>query len=203
MKEDYLWDKSGAADPEIERLENALAVFRCRETEAPALPARIVPFERKTPGSFFRFVLPSAALAALAIVAVGVWFQISSGKIETAGNPTEKKTIALPSSDDNTPDKILIAPPDDSVVEKVEIPKRIVNQKTIKVEKVARLNARQNKTIARNIAGKKPSDQLTKDEKYAYDQLMLALSITGSKLKIVEDKIYNADEPRVILDNGR
>lgn len=52
MKEDYLWDKTGVADPEIERLENALAVFRYQEAEPPALPAKIVPFERKTPRGF-------------------------------------------------------------------------------------------------------------------------------------------------------
>ena len=35
---------------------------------------------------------------------------------------------------------------------------------------------------------------LTEEEKYAYGQLMLALSITGSKLKIVKDTINGVEE---------
>jgi hypothetical protein len=33
------------------------------------------------------------------------------------------------------------------------------------------------------------TENLTRDERYAYDRLMLALSITGSKLKVVQDTI--------------
>ena len=43
MNEDYLWDKTGE-DPEIEKLENALQVFRYKETAPPALPAKALPF---------------------------------------------------------------------------------------------------------------------------------------------------------------
>jgi len=202
MKKDYLWDKSGATDPEIERLENALAMFRYQEAEPPALPAKIVPFERKAPRGFFRWAFPSMAFAALAMIAVGVWFQISSGKIEIANDLPEKKIIAPPVDERNF-DEISQMPPDDSAIEKVEIPKRTANQKSIKVKKNVPANARRDRTIARNINAGKPSVKLTKDEKYAYDQLMLALSITGSKLKIVEDKIYGAEESKAILENGR
>lgn len=36
---------------------------------------------------------------------------------------------------------------------------------------------------------------LTKEERYAYDQLMLALSITSSRLKMVQDKVNGFDTP--------
>ncbi len=36
MKEDYLWDKTGE-NHEIERLENALKMFRYKETAPPSL----------------------------------------------------------------------------------------------------------------------------------------------------------------------
>jgi hypothetical protein len=39
------------------------------------------------------------------------------------------------------------------------------------------------------------SIQLTKEEKEAYDQLMLALAITGSKLREVKDKVNGLVEP--------
>ena len=202
MKEGYLWSKSGAADPEIERLENALQMFRYTETAPPALPAKIVPFERTAPRGIFRWAFPLTAFAALAMVVVGIGFQISSGKIELVNKLPEEKIIAPPVAEENFAE-ISTMPPDDSAIEKIEIPKRAADPKNIKVKKVIPANVRPYKTIARNTNVEKQSVKLTKDERYAYDQLMLALSITGSKLKIVEDKIYGADEPKAILDDER
>jgi hypothetical protein len=57
--------------------------------------------------------------------------------------------------------------------------------------------------IARKTEFVKPAVKLTEEEKYAYNQLMLALSITSSKLKLVEDKIYGAENPEKSLENAR
>ncbi len=40
--------------------------------------------------------------------------------------------------------------------------------------------------------------KLTEEEKAAYEKLMLALSITSSKLKIVKDKVQNLDDQTAI-----
>jgi len=40
MNEDYLWDKTGEPDPEVERLEKLLAPFAHQPGPAPALPVR-------------------------------------------------------------------------------------------------------------------------------------------------------------------
>lgn len=203
MKEDYLWNKTGE-DPEIQRLENALQVFRYRETAPPALPAKIIPFERKTPRKFFRLAFTFAACAAFAIVSLGVWLQISSEEIEVAKDSTETtvpqvgKKVSGETADEK-PDDL----PDSLTVKKVEVPKQSTEQKVIKVRKLVPAIVRQNKTIAQNVQVKKPTVKLTKDEKYAYDQLMLALSITSSKLKLVEEKIYGVEETKNILENER
>jgi hypothetical protein len=55
---------------------------------------------------------------------------------------------------------------------------------------------------AQNIETKKP-EALTKEEKYAYDQLMLALSITSSKLKMVKDKVAGVEEKNAVRENER
>ncbi len=200
MKEDYLWDKTGAVDPEIERLEKALAVFRYQETEPPALPAKIIPFERKTPRNFFRFAFAFAACAAFVMVSLGVWFQFSSGKIEVAKDSTE--TIA-PQIVEQISDAKPITKPEDLIVKKVEPPKQSVERNAVKIKKSVPAIARQNNLIARNVEVKKPTVKLTKEEKYAYDQLMLALSVTSSTFKKVKDKVDGVEEKTVVRKSGR
>ena len=214
MKEDYLWDKTGQ-DSEIERLENALQAFRYQATAAPKLPAKIIPFEnieKKSSHSFFRFSFASAALAALMIACLGVWLQYSSEKIEVAKNlPETKKTEAVkdstetiaPQIDKEISDKILIKKQPDSVIEKPEIRKQSTKRDIVKIRKTVPPIDRRNDSIARNVEAEKPAVKLTDEEKYAYSQLMLALSITGSKLKLVRDKIDGVKEQKVVLENNR
>jgi len=199
MKEDYLWDKTGESS-EIERLENALKVFRYQEIAPPALPAKIIPFEKKSPRSFFRFSFAATAFAALMIVCLGVWLQYSPRKIEVAKDSAE--TVA-PQIDKKFSDEISVKKQDDLIVEKVETPKQSVKRNIVKIRKIVPTNVRQNNLIARNVEAKKPAVKLTKEEKFAYDQLMLALSITSSKLKLVSDKIDGGEEQNVVLKNER
>ena len=200
MKEDYLWDKTGE-DPEIERLEKALAVFRYQETEPPALPAKIIPFERKAPSrGFFRLAFAFAACAAFVIISLGVWFQFSVKKIEVAKDSI--KTFAPPIVEkisDETP----VVKPDNLIVKKAETTKQSVERNVVKITKTVPAKARQNKSSVQNVEVKKPAVMLTKDEKYAYDQLMLALSITSSKLKLVKDKVEGVEEQNAVRKNGR
>jgi len=51
------------------------------------------------------------------------------------------------------------------------------------------------------VARSKPPVTLTKEEQYAYDQLRVALFITGSKLKVVQDTIDRVDDKKT--DDGR
>ena len=199
MQEEYLWNKTGE-DPEIERLENALAMFRYVETAPPALPAKIVPFERKTSRGFFRLAFGFAAFASVLVICLGVWFQFSNGKVEVA--QSSAKTIA-PSDVEKVRDEVPVQKPDVSAINKVETPKQNAEPKIVKITKVIRTNARQNNLIARKIELKKPAVKFTEEEKYAYSQLMLALSITSSKLKLVEDKIYGTEKPETALENAR
>jgi hypothetical protein len=199
MKEEYLWNKTGE-DSEIERLEKTLAVFRYQETEPPALPAKIVPFEKKTSRVFFRLAFGFAAFATLVVVCLGVWFQFSSGKIEVAKDfPKSVETPIVA----KVRDEIIVKNPDVLTVKKIEPAKQSIEPKVLKVKKVIPITIRQNNSIARKIESKKPSLKLTEEEKYAYSQLMLALSITSSKLKLVEDKIYGAEKPETALESGR
>ena len=199
MKEDYLWSKTGH-DPEIEKLEDALRIFRYAETAPPALPAKIVPFEKKARHNFFRLSFAFAACAVLVIFSFGIWRQISSEKIVFTENLQESIAPQINKKNNN---EISSEKQADVAVRKIEIIKQPVGQKFVKARKNVATIARQNKFVAQKTEFKKPALKFTEEEKYAYNQLMLALSITSSKLKLVEEKIYGEDESKNVIENGR
>ncbi len=199
MKEDYLWDKTGAGDPEIERLENALAVFRYQATEPPALPAMIIPFEKKTPRSFFRLAFTFAACATLVIVSLGVWFQFSGEKLDVVKNSSEK---IAPQATEKATDETTVKKPENLNTEKTKTRQQFAEPKIVKIRKTAPAVIRQNKAVAQS-AFKKPAVELTKEEKYAYDRLMLALSITSSKFRLVKDKVEGVEAENAVRKSGR
>ena len=217
MKQDYLWDKTGE-DPEIEKLENALLAFRYQETELPALPAKIIPFEQQSTRKFFRFFRLSfafASFASLVTVSFGVWFLFSSGKTEIASNTTQTEaaqTVGTVANENQIKKRDEFAIKDNLAVKDIdlsigkgEVSKQSVERKTLKVKNITPGTARKNKeiTIAEKTEAKSSTVKLTKDEKYAYDQLMLALSITSSKLKLVKDKVEGVEEQSASLDKSR
>jgi len=72
MHEDYLWDASGAPDPEIQRLESLLADFR-QADRALLLPAEMPVAPRKFRAVLVgMFSLPRLAAAAVILFALGI-----------------------------------------------------------------------------------------------------------------------------------
>lgn len=189
MNDDYLWNKTGE-DAEIERLEDALKAFRYEEIAPPALPAKVLPFIKKEPSRRV-FPLAIAASAAFVMISLGVWFQVSSNKTEVA---SELPTIAKQNEFADNP--LVKEPP----VINIETPKQSVRRNFIKPKKAAiahrRVTAQKNKN-AEAIAN------LTKEERYAYNQLMTALSITSSKLKIVKDRVEGVELSKALPGDKR
>jgi hypothetical protein len=74
MNEDYLWDKSGEPDPEIQQLEEILGTLRYQPKpfEAP----RDVPAPRRR--SYFPLVAIAATLL-VALLAGGIWLRVRTG----------------------------------------------------------------------------------------------------------------------------
>jgi hypothetical protein len=207
MKQDYLWDKTGE-DPEIEKLENALAAFRCQENAPPALPAKVLHFPlriaKKTPRRRFSLTFAFAACAAAVLITLSILFQFSNS--ETTGANDLAQTTApqissgvLPIEKAKTPQQAEIPKRDEKPFEK-----KIAKQNVVKFPHLPSGELRQHKTIAQHTEISKPNQTaLTAEEKHAYEQLMLALSITGSKLKIVKDKIDGVEEQNTVIKDGR
>ncbi|MCD9186410.1 MAG: hypothetical protein LUM44_08250 [Pyrinomonadaceae bacterium] len=194
MNEEYLWNKTGE-DAETEKLENALKAFRYRETAPPVVHAKQAVFEEELPRRrWFPFVFAFASSAALILLAFVFLFNFSTKQVEEAKTSNE---IVTPKLEEKTTAEIPVEPTKIAPTEKIETAKTNVQPKTVKVRQIVQLTKSATKNPARKTEAKKPFVKLTDEEKYAYDQLMLALSITGSKLKIVQDKIQNIDETNV------
>jgi len=175
MNNEYLWEKTGQ-DHEIEKLEESLAAFRYRETAPPSLPVK------KTAHRWnWRFTLAFASAAA-AMIMMATWLQIPDS-IDTNNATT---TFVL---DSEIPEP---AP--------VEI-KSVPFQPTAAPARPAARPDRPKKNyaaaplIARSTrTNKSATASLTREERYAYERLMLALSISSSKLKIARDAIDGVHE---------
>ena len=73
MNDDYLWDKSGKPDPDVQQLEEILGTLRYQPRELEIPPA--IQVGRK---SFMARGLAIAAAIALAVVGLGVWMNLAA-----------------------------------------------------------------------------------------------------------------------------
>lgn len=187
MNEEYLWDKTGR-DAEIEGLENALAVFRYTPDTPPALPAKSFSFAEPSGRNWFKLGFAVAFAAAVMAAVPAVWFLVANSNVVTE---TVKTVDPVPMAVRNNVDGA-----------KVEFLPAEGPPKTI-YRAVFRPAANRLKSLTANSIVKDHPVKLTSEEKYAYGQLMLALSITESKLRIVRDTIAGDDEIRPALQKGK
>ena len=177
MKEDYLWDKTGT-DPAVEKLENALSVFRFDESSLQ-IPVRAgAPVEGRRYFKFLSFGFAAAACACVAVIMWALWAPVSNPNRVSA----PEQAIARPAEEilDTVDNK-----PDVPVIVDVKAPASNIGHYKNAVKKAVRPVA-----VAARV--KKPAPAaapFTKEEIYAYNQLMLALSITSDKLNLVKEKI--------------
>jgi hypothetical protein len=173
MKKDYLWDKTGS-DESVEKLENALRVFRHDSDTAFVVPAG--PTSGKW-GFFtgFRPLVFAAASIAIAAIGWGAWVQESGFKAMP-----DEAFVAGPLIESPTP-------PVDRFEPGLE-PDHAPDASIIKTAYRPRPAKRTARTVIRTKPAEARKPEFTKEEIYAYGQLVLALSITSDKLGQVREK---------------
>lgn len=183
MKDDYLWNKTGN-DSEIEKLENTLRIFRFEESEPPQIQATVLDFKQKSPRKVFPVFRLLAASLIIAFFSAGSWFVLTNIENESANRQIEDFPVQ---NVKNENPEIYVLPTDEQnekEIFKTNFKKqKIESQKTVYKPKIK----------TKKINNKELVIKLTQEEKEAYEKLMLALSITSSKLKIVKDKVLNLD----------
>lgn len=182
MNDEYLWQKTGE-DPETMQLENALAVFRYREVDPPAVPVAV---ETKATRPWRRFALAFAVPAfAAAVVASVIWLPIGksvdNSDVTFVAQP--EPAIAEPPALNPAP---VVQPSQQSEPSKQPIRKGEIRPTVATMPRRPIQKARPQQTT--NVA-------LTQEERYAYQQLLLALSISSSKLKIAQDAVNGVENP--------
>lgn len=177
MKEDYLWDKTGT-DPAIEKLENALSVFKFDESSLQIPVSARAPVEGRRFFKFLSFGFAGAACAGVAVIFWGLWAPVSNpNTVPPEPEQAFTQPDTRPQEIDNGPDVPVIADV------KAPAPTAAHYKKAVKkAVRPAAVTARVNKQ-------KQAAEPFTKEEIYAYNQLMLALSITSDKLNLVKEKI--------------
>jgi hypothetical protein len=191
MKEDYLWNKTGS-NAEIERLETALAVFRFDAKEPPIPQARVLSLPEKPFYRFFKFGFAFAFAVSVIVVLSLVWLFASANK------PIGRSESAKADGPQNSPMASRAGAPSTPVVEPPAS-----SRSFIKIRQIASTPKRHVSIVARKIENRGQPEKLTPEEKYAYSQLMLALSITSNELKIVKDKINGREERNAADDRQK
>ena len=98
MNEDYLWDKSGEPDPEIQRLEEILGPLRY-QPKPFAIPTNLATPQRRR---YFP-LLAIAATILLALLAAGIWFRV---RVDHKSQPQQANvTPAPPATEEKMPSR--------------------------------------------------------------------------------------------------
>ena len=117
MKEDYLWDKSGEPDPEIQELEELLAPLRY-QPKPLELPDELPVVRRRN----YAPLLAIAATVLIALLATGLWLRVRTEKSEP--QQQAKAESPVPSSAPPVKEET----PADVVVKNTEPPKKPVRR---------------------------------------------------------------------------
>jgi cytoskeletal protein RodZ len=187
MKDDYLWDKSGEADPEVEHLERVLGGLRSRRTAQDVMPA----FQnlQRTRRRNVSMLLAIAATLAFAVLALGVFafIQRQSQRQDTFGQPvsmvspvpTEARSAQAEPAAGDTPQQAGAQP------SPVEV--SIMRPKRSGLETRRRAA---NRSLETTVHEREQAEGML-----AKEQLIKALQITSSKLSFVQKKVKGTAAP--------
>ncbi|MGH9872576.1 MAG: hypothetical protein ACRD9S_08935 [Pyrinomonadaceae bacterium] len=184
--DDYLWDKTGEPDPEIQQLEEILGTLRYqpRPLEIPA--GLQVGRER----SFFRgFAAPLAIAAAIAtlLLGLGLWLGLQRLQrspqqiVKTPDAPQVEPKHAAVSPPNEKQNSSVVATSPQSEKKRVAEPRRHQPNRSL-------LARNSNRTRKPGVADQQLTLKQQQEAQAAKDQLMLALRLTSAKLNLAQKK---------------
>lgn len=171
MKDDYLWDRSGEPDPEVQQLEEILGELRYqpRPLEIPA--------DLKTGGHRFNFLAIAAAVAMIAL-GLGAWLAIQKRETpvvtRSQSQPVEVKPVTR---EDSKPAPVITAANDTSpaVPPILRRPVRVKSHRS----RTTRTPQMSSEEIAEAVAAK--------------ERLMMAMRLASSKLHYAQKKAQGSN----------
>lgn len=179
MNEDYLWDRTGEPDPEIQQLEEVLDTLRYQPGPLE-LPAQV---RIGQPRTLFPRMAIAAALATMLVGAaawllfqkpnapVGLGSALSVPAVEKVNTPSEN--AAVPAKDEVARSLIVIETPEKS-------------RKRIGVRKILPVTNKESRQLALRANELTPRDRV--EAQAAKEQLLLALRVASAKLSLAQKK---------------
>ena len=189
---DYLWDKTGEPDPEIQQLEEILGTLRYQPRPLE-IPAGLHIGRQR---SFFRSYaapLAIAATVAMLLLGLGLWLglqrlQRSPQQVVKSPDTPQVRPESPPNEKQNSAVAVSTPAPEQKQIE--EAPRHRVSPPLL-----ARNPKRDRNTVAKD-------QQLTvkqqQEARAAKDQLMLALRVTSAKLSLAQKKAQSTNTPDLI-----
>ena len=177
MSDNYLWDKSGEPDPEVQHLEQLLSRLQYKHPplNLPAAPQRRV----SSPA------LWAIAAAVLVTLAVGVWLGLQHQRKETT-----QPLVAEKGREANERTRPAESPRPEARIEPKSVPggKADLALAQPTQRKMIRHTPRRRRqeTFETNIAT---------EEEVAKERLMFALHIASAKLNLAQKKVQESSQP--------
>lgn len=182
MNEEYLWDRSGEPDPEIERLEEILGTLRY-QPQALEIPEKLIVERRRN----LRSLLAIAATLILTVMAAGLWFQL---RTEKSSSPQQAEGTPIAS-----PGYSYASPP---TLAWVSWRAAVSDQsKATHSPKFVAINVRRERT-ASTLKAAELAEALK-----AKEQLLIALRLTSEKLNFAQKKAQHPTTPNQIRNQHK
>lgn len=185
MNDNYLWDRTGEPDPEIQKLEELLGELRY-QPQPLDIPAHI------TVGRKRSFYLPMTIAAAIIMVAIlsALWFQFSR-KPSAPALQSKQNAPATPTNvpqPESSPEQKTVAVKNEPKEQK---PRRQLNRNLLAINK---------RPVVRR-EGSAP--QLTPEELAEKEQVLVALRLVSAKLNLAQRKTVGAPAGNIIRNQHK
>jgi hypothetical protein len=180
MNETYLFDKTGT-ESEIEQLEKLLTVYKIEPVAPSIVRARL---SESKPVLGFRMIFGGVFALATLVLSLGVgaavylmWTPTAAVEVQATAEPTQ-------------PFRSIVDPAGPATESKHNISRMGQPRRSFRADPVKRDVRKVEKTNAPVSEFAK----LTPEERHAYNEVLAALWLTGSKLRVVQDTINRTDD---------
>jgi hypothetical protein len=191
MENNYLWDRSGEPDPEIQKLEEILGTLRY-QPQPLEIPHPIQVGRRR---SFFPAMAIAAALALFAVL-LGLWFGFHRRQITPALEAQHDKQIDQQVNAPQPPQSVPGKQPSQAAA--VQSPKPAVIEKRSAAPR--NLLAR-NQSRGPRVEIRQP--RLTPQELAEKEQVLVALRLVSAKLNLAQRKTQGVPQLNTIRNQHK